>query len=270
MKRIFFFLAVLASVLAVNTVNAEMQSEIILFEDGDAQISAGGKGQLDEIIKVAPDNATIMVDGFASAKRIRGGNNLLSEERALAVRDYIIAKAGTKRLTVVARGHGVLGSESETKARQVVVTCVAPEIVKIPEICTVTVTKIVTATTTVEIPRTVVTIMATMTDEATLVVQPVTTTVNIKIEEDKIMIHDSIMPQNREKVVARGDYNQWWHSWKQDYAKKKGDWWFVPLNRVQGDFNFQRGREWVNPENAVCGSGLIIRKRPDGNLCFSK
>lgn len=265
-----------------------LQEVVVLFEDGSANIDITGEIALDGAIREAPDKATVVIDGFASVKRFKGGNNALSEARALAVKDYILANKGTKILTVIARGHGVLGSESMDNARRVVVTTIQPEIRVdvIKEFATVTKTLIKIATVTEIATITVnVPVIQTVTVTNTKIVEvpvPATITytiatssisierlVNIKVEDGKLYIHDSLIPQNSSPLMLTVDRNNWGRApWKKDFFRKKGEWWSVDLSQVRSRFNAIRGGSWVNPIDAICDQGVVIHENENGSYCF--
>lgn len=258
--------AIFVSIFATTGVWAELQEVVILFEDGVSTISEDGKVQIEQVICSAQPGATIIIDGFASVKRFKGGNNALSEARALAVRDYVLASKGTKTLTVIARGHGVLGSESMDNARRVVVTTIQPEIRVNVTREFATVTEIATITVYVSVPATYTVTTSTATSPAN---------VKINAKDGKLYIHDSLVPQNSSPLVITVDRNNWGKSpWKKDFFKKKGEWWVVDVEQATttregiSRFNAIRGGSWIDPQKAICGQGVVVHENEDGSYCF--
>ncbi len=103
--------------------------------------------------------------------------------------------------------------------------------------------------------------------------------INIKIVDNKLFIHDSLVPQNRSPLVKTNDENGWGNKpRKRDYFRKTKDWWHIDATYLPvissrkipsgARFNAKRGDEWINPNQANPSPEIRIHQNSDGSLCF--
>jgi len=92
---------------AINT-TGRISTEAILFEVGSNAILPESKPQLDEIGRALSDQPklALVIEGHTDSVGVADSNQVLSERRANAVRDYLItnSKVAPGRLTAVGYG----------------------------------------------------------------------------------------------------------------------------------------------------------------------
>lgn len=95
----------------------------VFFPSGGAELDAEARGVIDEVARAArlAGPAEISVAGFADPSGAPDYNQMLSERRAAAVADALIA-AGVPAETVVAQGLGPTGTLTEPAGRRVDIT----------------------------------------------------------------------------------------------------------------------------------------------------
>lgn len=84
-----------------------IEGKVVEFEGGSAELSAAGRALLDEIFAAlqANLNVPVTIHGHASSEGASSVNQQLSEDRAAAVRDYLVAKGSDPNRFIVI-GHG--------------------------------------------------------------------------------------------------------------------------------------------------------------------
>jgi OOP family OmpA-OmpF porin len=94
--------------LSANDLVGALNLEVINFSTGSAQIPADSYDFLNKaaaMIKMTPSGTIIEIGGHTDNTGDSAGNMRLSQERADAVRDYLI-KQGVDASTIVAKGYG--------------------------------------------------------------------------------------------------------------------------------------------------------------------
>ena len=95
------------------------------FEAGKSDLNASYNNSLEEIVSILRDNADlgVQIAGYASSEGDAEMNKKLSNERAIAVLDYINQKEVVRR-RIIARAYGALQGDNAEEARRVEVQIV--------------------------------------------------------------------------------------------------------------------------------------------------